>query len=366
MCADEMQRGNRAMERNDYRTAHDHYVKASDIAYESDHLNEFIAKCNFELHEYANVLSDTRKILTKDKSNRKALEFRALAYEQLGEIQNALNHFKEGLRLDPEDKGFKTNFKRLKNLWNKIERSEESERNSKWEECIEMTNDAIELSPPSVLVLPLYIRLCSAYTGTKNVQKAMDACNKALQIDNDSFDAHMKRGEVNLIAEKYDDAISDFQRCLQIVPNEQRAMEALQRAQNLLKQSQQKDYYKILGVKRSATEREIKKAYRKLALKYHPDKHESNDELDKEQAEKKFREMAEAYEVLSNPELKAKYDRGEDIHPNQGGGQQHHQGFGGFPGGFGGFGGFPGGFGGGFQQQRGFQQGGQQFHFNFG
>ena len=65
-----------------------------------------------------------------------------------------------------------------------------------------------------------------------------------------------------------------------------------------------KDYYKILGVDKKASSSEIKKAYRKLALNYHPDKNEGDPA-----AEEKFKEAAEAYEVLSNPEKKSRYDQ---------------------------------------------------------
>ncbi|TAH18862.1 MAG: molecular chaperone DnaJ [Cytophagales bacterium] len=65
-----------------------------------------------------------------------------------------------------------------------------------------------------------------------------------------------------------------------------------------------RDYYEVLGVNRSAAEDEIKKAYRKLAIKYHPDKNQGDKE-----AEEKFKEAAEAYEVLSNADKKARYDR---------------------------------------------------------
>jgi len=64
-----------------------------------------------------------------------------------------------------------------------------------------------------------------------------------------------------------------------------------------------KDYYKILGVEKSATQDEIKKAYRKLAMKYHPDRNPGN-----KSAEEKFKEITEANEVLSDPEKRKKYD----------------------------------------------------------
>ncbi len=67
---------------------------------------------------------------------------------------------------------------------------------------------------------------------------------------------------------------------------------------------EKRDYYEVLGVPRGATKEEIKKAYRKQALKYHPDKNPGD-----KKAEEKFKEAASAYEVLSNDEKRARYDR---------------------------------------------------------
>lgn len=114
----------------------------------------------------------------------------------------------------------------------------------------------------------------------------------------------------------------------------------------------EKDYYKILGVERSASADEIKRAYKKVAIKYHPDRNPGNKE-----AEEKFKQAAEAYDVLRDPDKRARYDQfGADAVNGAGG-------FGGFGGaqgmdindifsafgdifgghGFGGFGGFGGG-----------------------
>ena len=75
--------------------------------------------------------------------------------------------------------------------------------------------------------------------------------------------------------------------------------------------SSKKDFYEILGVKKDATKDEIRKAYKKLALKWHPDKNPEN----KKEAEEKFKEIAEAYSVLSDPDKKKEYDNRDSI-PN--------------------------------------------------
>ena len=112
-----------------------------------------------------------------------------------------------------------------------------------------------------------------------------------------------------------------------------------------------RDYYEVLGLQKGASDNDIKKAFRKMAMKYHPDKNPGD-----KVAEEKFKEINEAYAVLSDPEKKEKYDGfgHAGVDPNSG--------FGGGAGGFGGFGGFEdifdmfggafGGFGGGSRGRR--------------
>ena len=109
--------------------------------------------------------------------------------------------------------------------------------------------------------------------------------------------------------------------------------------------AEKRDYYEVLGVQKNANADEIKKAYRKAAIQYHPDKNPGD-----KQAEEKFKEAAEAYDVLSNPDKRARYD------------QFGHAGMSGAAGGGGGFGGFSGG---GFSMEDIFSQFGDIFGGHF-
>lgn len=72
---------------------------------------------------------------------------------------------------------------------------------------------------------------------------------------------------------------------------------------------EKRDYYEVLGVAKTATADELKKAYRKKAIQYHPDRQQGKSEAEKKEAEEKFKEAAEAYDVLSNPDKRARYDQ---------------------------------------------------------
>ena len=129
--------------------------------------------------------------------------------------------------------------------------------------------------------------------------------------------------------------------------------------------AEKRDYYEVLGLQKGASADDIKGAYRKAALKWHPDRWVSGTDVEKKTAEERFKEASEAYSVLSDPDKRAKYDQFGFAGVDGAAGQDWSQGFGnlndilnnlfgGAFGGFGGFGGFEGfgGFGGGRQEAR--------------
>jgi tetratricopeptide (TPR) repeat protein len=265
-------------------------------------------------------------------------------------------------KFDPEYVPCKDGYKLLKSII-KVKENGEKEMNAhKWKEAIEAYSAGITLDESNSHwmkeVLPL---LAKAYLKSEDSKHAISFAQRAISLSDDIALAHAVLSEAYMLLEDFDLAVRHGKRAHELDRGNNEYQTLAAKAEAAQKQSKQKDFYKTLGVPRNADEKKIKSAYRKLAKEWHPDMHQGEEA--KELAEKKFHEIAQAYEILSDAEKRAQYDRGEDV-LNQGGQQQQQSGFpggfGGFPGGFGGFpgGGFPGG---GFQQQGGFQ-----FHFRQG
>ena len=118
----------------------------------------------------------------------------------------------------------------------------------------------------------------------------------------------------------YDDARNDYSTAKKLDPSNQDAINYLNNLKMIEKEVKKRDYYQILGVDRNADERTIKKAYHKMALKYHPDRNSESEET-KKMAEKKFIDVNDAYNVLSDPKKKSMYDQGIDpLNPEEQGG----------------------------------------------
>lgn len=174
-------------------------------------------------------------------------------------------------------------------------------------------------------------------------------CDEAVQLNEESFWGQLHRAKTLLKKEEFEAAIQTLENAANAHPDKRDKINPLlNKAQIELKRSKTKDYYKVLGVAHDADERQIKSAYRKASKQFHPDKAMKSG-ISKEEAEKKMAGINEAYEVLSDPELRARFDRGDD--PNS---QERGNPFQGSP------------FGG---QHWAFQQpgggGGQQFKFQF-
>ncbi|GFZ11419.1 DnaJ P58IPK-like protein [Actinidia rufa] len=279
--------------------------------------------------DYSGAISETGYILKEDENNLDALLLRGRAYYYLADHDVASRHFQKGLCLDPEHSEMKKAYFGLKNLLKKTKSAEDNVNKGKLRLAVEDYKAALALDPNHL---------------AHNIHLHLGLCNVLVKLGRGK-DA---RGEAKLLIEDWEGAVADLKSAAEKSPQDVNIREVLMRAERSLKLSQRKDWYKILGVSKTASISEIKRAYKKLALQWHPDKNVDN----REAAEAKFREIAAAYEVLGDEDKRTRYDRGEDIedmgmntggggfNPFGGGGQQFTFHFeGGFPGG-----GFPGGF----------------------
>ncbi|XP_052176773.1 dnaJ protein P58IPK homolog [Diospyros lotus] len=297
--------------------------------------------------DYSSVISETGYILKEDENNLEALLLRGRAYYYLADHDVASRHFQKGLRSDPEHTELKKAYFGLKNLLKKTKSAEDNANKGKLRLAVEDYRAALALDPNHLAHnVQLHLGLCNILVKLGRGKDAVDSCTEALNINGELVDALHQRGEAKLLIEDWEGAVADLKAAAENSPQDMNIRETLMRAEKSLKLSQRKDWYKILGISKTASVSDIKKAYKRLALQWHPDKNVDN----REEAEAKFREIAAAYEVLGDEEKRTRYDRGEDIedmgmgggagfNPFGGGGQQFTFHFeGGFPGG--GFGGF--------------------------
>ncbi|KAL0344626.1 UNVERIFIED_CONTAM: DnaJ protein P58IPKB [Sesamum radiatum] len=296
--------------------------------------------------DYSSAISETGYILKEEEDNLEALLLRGRAYYYLADHDVAIRHYQKGLRLDPEHGELKKAYFGLKNLLKKTKSAEDNASKGKLRLAVEDYKAALALDPAhSAHNVHLHLGLCKVLVKLGRGKDAVASCTEALEIDGDLVEALAQRGEAKLLVEDWEGAVADLKSAVEKSPQDMNIREALMKAERSLKLSQRKDWYKILGVSKTASMSEIKKAYKKLALQWHPDKNVDN----REEAEAKFREIAAAYEILGDEDKRTRYDRGEDLDDmgsgmGGGGGQQYTFHFeGGFPGG-----GFPGGGFGGF------------------
>lgn len=311
------------------------------------------SKCNYELQHYDSVLLDTRNILNNNNKHIDAMYIRGNTFYVMNELDNAINHYKEILKLDPEHNQTKQQFKHVKHITKLLHDGDNNIQHKKYHLAIEQLNELVSLN---YINKDIYRKLAESYKHNKQGSEALKHINNAMQYDTNDNSLLRLRAEIYLLLDQYQDAINDYTQCTQRDHTAQDCHQGLHNAQVLLKRSTTIDYYKELGVDKNADISTIKKAYRKLAMQYHPDKQELDASAEEaKQAEDKFKRIAESYEVLSNDELRRKYDAGEDIsNQAQQQGQQHFHPHFQHP---------FGGFGGGQQFHAG---GGQTFSFRFG
>ncbi|KAK7931931.1 hypothetical protein PG985_002643 [Apiospora marii] len=348
--------------------------EAIQIANRSPNLRELRSRCRFEKGEVEEGMGDLHHVINmKPGDITPHLKISATTFFALGDTEQGMSQIKKCLHSDPENKTCKKLLKQEKNIEKTLVKVNKAlEKNQPMtgvkmlvpqgedkglieevkEQVKQFKETGIIPEKAQDLLLHRVVELaCQAYY-EMNGKKASTYCKESLDLDETSFYGLLYKAKVQLDADEFEASINLLNQAAEVRPDKKQALvnPLLQKAQVALKRSKTKDYYKVLGVPHDADERQVKSAYRKLSKIHHPDKAVKAG-LTKEEAEKKMAGINEAYEVLSNPELRARFDRGDDPNSNEPQGNP-------FGGGFGAGGGQP------FMFQQG--GGGQQFNFKFG
>ncbi|XP_053978717.1 dnaJ homolog subfamily C member 3 [Hylaeus anthracinus] len=286
-------------------------------------LRELRAECHEALEDFISAISDVRSTTKLQSDNTEGFLKLATLHYRLGQVEESLKEIRECLKLDPEHSKCFSFYKKIKKIAKLLADAETSEDTRDYDGCIVSAQAVFKLEPSIANVRFLaHQLLCKCYTGNSDSTKAIQNCQEALKMRKEPG-VYCDSAEAYLAAEMFDDAIRDFKEALEINPSLQRAKQGLHKAQQRQKLSESRDYYKILGVSRTASKRDIIKAYRKAAQKWHPDNFQEGEE--KKRAEKRFIDIAAAKEVLTDDEKRAKFDQGEDpLDPESG---KHQQGF---------------------------------------
>ncbi|AFR94798.1 co-chaperone [Cryptococcus neoformans C23] len=370
-----------AFEKGKWQVCVEHSTKALEVGPNSEKLRRLRVNCATELGDINMVYGDLSRLASLDPSTTYLpLQLSNIAYFIRASSQAAA-HIKQCLHFDPDSKPCKAVHKTIRSLEKDAARVRNFIESGTYRQAIKILDgddgllvrfekaldDATKpkdglppyLAPQfhpkknSQMRLDLYALACKASVMANDFgEKGAHWCEETMSMNEENVDSWISRGERLLRVEKWEEAMRAVEKAFELSGRSQDILPRVQKAQRLLKQSKQKDYYKVLGVPRDADERAIKKAFRKAAKLAHPDVGGS---------EEKMAALNEAYEVLSNTELRQRYDNGDD--PNDPtGGQQHnpfaHHG-----------GGMPFQFfqqGGGFQGfHQGFPGGGQKMHFQW-
>ena len=130
--------------------------------------------------------------------------------------------------------------------------------------------------------------------------EAMKDADDAIQNNPNYSTAYIRRALIYEEFKMFDDAKADLSKAKELDPSNPKIEGYINEANQKAESAKNRDYYQILGIDRNASADEIKKAYRKLALKYHPDRN-SESEQSKKIAQRKFEDVSDAYSVLSDP-----------------------------------------------------------------
>ncbi|XP_050319132.1 dnaJ homolog subfamily C member 7 isoform X1 [Bactrocera neohumeralis] len=252
-------------------------------------------------------------VMKLDTTSADAIYVRGLCLYYTDNLEKGILHFERALQLDPDHKKAKEMRNKSKALKDMKENGNTLFKSGRFREAQTIYTEALKIDEfnKDINSKLLYNRaLVNSKIGS--LRDAIADCTRVLEINSQYLKALLLRARCYNDLEKFDECVNDYEAALQLQKTPE-IKKLLRDAKLALKKSKRKDYYKILGISRNATEDEIKKAYRKKALIHHPDRHANSSAEERKEEELKFKEIGEAYAILSDQRKKMRYDSGQDI-----------------------------------------------------
>jgi len=225
-----------------------------------------------------------------------------------GEMRSAETRFRLAKR---EVKAAEQWFYKTWEMRTKEEKVEELIEYRMYSPALEVLQKALELGEGNKKhTVKMHEKKANIFYLMKNFEASRDCLNKAIDIDPRAHKCLFYRGKMHLELGEHDSAVRDFTSAFRLYPCPEYESQ-LSRAEKLLKKSFEQgetNYYQILGVDRSADIQTIKKAFRKKALEFHPDKHAHSTREVQLEMERKMKELSQAYSCLSDDQKKRMYD----------------------------------------------------------
>ncbi|XP_063227179.1 dnaJ homolog subfamily C member 7 isoform X2 [Bacillus rossius redtenbacheri] len=310
--------GHKAYAKQDYRKVVFCMKKALEDAPYCTRYKLRKAECWAFLGKYQEAQEIANDILHVDKQNADAVYVRGMCLYYQDNVEHAFSHFQHVLRLAPDHKKAKDIYKRAKALKQKKEEGNDAFKAVRFQEAYKLYSEALSIDPHNDAVnAKLYFNRATVSAKLGRLNESITDCTSALKLDETYMKALLRRAKCHMDLENFEEAVHDYEVVVKMDKSRENKR-LLQDAKFCLKKSKRKDYYKILGIDRNASTDEIKKAYRKRALVHHPDRHASASDGEKKEQEKKFKELGEAYGILSDPKKRARYDSGQDLEESDG------------------------------------------------
>ncbi|XP_055301013.1 uncharacterized protein LOC129567771 [Sitodiplosis mosellana] len=244
-----------------------------------------------------------------DPKNADVVYIRALCWYHKN-WQEGIKHLKNVILLDPDHKKAKSLLRNVKNFGEKEKLANEIFQREQYREAIGEFAEALEMCPKdNKLIANLLYNRGSANLKIGLLRDAIKDCTKAMSTDQSIYAKALRiRAQSYKHMRNFSKCVNDYEELVRLENTTMDRTMLIDAKMNLAK-SRSNNYYDILDIPKTATAPDIKKAYRKLSLIHHPDKHADASEQEKHEQQEIFKKINVAYETLSKPTKKMYYDQ---------------------------------------------------------